>query len=90
MTETATYTVATVQHTCWDSPGWNGAIQPATCDGCAAAEKHPCDFCGFGVSFGTHNPDAHAENGDPQVPQDNWPEDDVTEWLNGPHIQVTA
>ena len=68
------------QHTCWDNPEWDGLMQ-ITCEGCLQAEEYPCEFCGYGHIFTTHNDVAHAENGDLQVPFK-----PSIEWHDSPHI----
>lgn len=51
------------KHTCWDTPEWDGQMQD-NCKGCDQAAKYPCEFCGYGEVFTTHNSMAHIENGD--------------------------
>ena len=64
------------QHTCWDDPQWDGLMKAqGRCAGCDEAAQHPCRYCGYGHVFATHNDLAHAENGDPDVPEipdDTW------------------
>lgn len=68
------------RHTCWDSPDFDGIIDPDTCDGCQEAQQYPCDYCGYGHLFTTHNDLAHGENGDTFI-------DDSDEWCDSPHIK---
>jgi hypothetical protein len=49
------------KHTCWDSPEWEGTMLHG-CPGCDVAEAHPCDYCGYGHIFTTHNYLAHLED----------------------------
>lgn len=67
-----------VQHTCWNSPGWDGELSD-DCPGCLQARQYPCRYCGYGHVFTTHS-EAHAERGD-YLPSE------LTEaWHNSPHI----
>lgn len=65
-------------HTCWEDPLWDGALTDG-CAGCEAAMRHPCEWCGYGQVFTTHNPLAHADNGDTSVygGEDTFPEEAV-------------
>lgn len=68
------------QHICWDLPTDDGTLmEPGRCPGCDEARLHPCEFCGYGRAFPTHNPEAHEGNGDPQVK-------DTDRWLASPHV----
>lgn len=67
-------------HTCWDHPDWDGCMRD-DCAGCDEAAEHPCRFCGYGAVFTTHSDLAHAENGDPDVP-----DRPTDEWHDSPHI----
>lgn len=79
------------QHTCWDSPAWDGMLSPDTCAGCAQAVAHPCHYCGYGHIFTTHNAEAHYEHGDPMVADDKGREIEMSaEWTNHPHIYRTS
>lgn len=70
------------KHTCWNAEDWDGLISAeGVCAGCDEANEHPCNFCGYGDAFTTHNDLAHAENGDEQVPV--LP---TNEWFHSPHI----
>lgn len=71
-------------HTCWSTPKWDGTMQEG-CAGCDEAAQHPCQWCGYGEVFTTHNDLAHAENGDPDVPAD--PPD---AWHDSPHLYEPA
>lgn len=66
-------------HTCWDSPEWDGLLNPDICDGCREASQHPCAYCGYGEVFTTHNDICHGENGDTLY-------DETEGWHNSPHI----
>lgn len=70
-----------VEHTCWNDPGWSGTLESDRCEGCKQAEQYPCEWCGYGHVFTTHNDVAHAENGDLQVPMR-----PTLEWHNSPHL----
>ena len=60
------------EHTCWDTNDWDGTMQDG-CLGCNLAAEFPCIWCGYGAIFTTHNPLAHAENGDKSMfPEDEW------------------
>ena len=67
-------------HTCWDAPEWDGVLNPDTCEGCREALQHPCDYCGYGEVFTTHNDLAHGEGGDTL-------NDGSDAWYNSPHIK---
>jgi hypothetical protein len=56
------------KHTCWDNPQWDGQLTDG-CEGCEQAEQYPCEYCGYGHAFTTHNPEAHGMNGDPLIHQ---------------------
>lgn len=60
------------KHTCWNRPDFDGTVTPE-CDGCLVAAANPCEWCGYGHVFPTHNPIAHYENGDTSAPhEDDW------------------
>lgn len=74
------------KHTCWDAPDWDGTMAaPGECVGCDQAAAHPCNFCGYGEVFTTHNVLAHSENGDTQVP-----DDPTDSWYGSPHIYTAV
>lgn len=53
------------KHTCWDDPAWDGCLAaPGECAGCDEATKYPCDWCGYGHVFTTHNVEAHVDDTD--------------------------
>lgn len=82
----ANYTVMpaadVIPHTCLTHPDFEGVLMDE-CDGCDQAAKHPCRWCGYGGAFTTHAPEAHAENGDPNVTDVDAFGDD---WCDAPHI----
>jgi hypothetical protein len=75
--------VYTAAHTCWADPNWDGTLAAeGKCAGCDEAAAHPCEFCGYGDVFTTHNDEAHLEGGDPTMPALL-----TDEWFNSPHTQ---
>jgi hypothetical protein len=73
-------------HTCWTRPDWKGVMMD-DCPGCDVAIEFPCQWCGYGAVFTTHNDLAHAENGDPFIGEaDDWPAD----WFNLPYRDWSA
>lgn len=72
-------------HTCYNHPDYDGTVMDG-CAGCDQAATHPCKWCGYGAVFTTHAPEAHAENGDPNVTDINALGDD---WCDAPHIYKT-
>ena len=78
-------------HTCWDDPQWDGCVSD-DCLGCKEAVANPCEYCGYGHAFTTHNPEAHDENGDPLIATMVF-DPDLSEtwvWVNSPHIYPAA
>jgi len=47
---------------------WHDGTMKDNCPTCAAISSNPCEWCGYGHIFMSHNPLAHAENGDPNLP----------------------
>ena len=70
-------------HTCWDDGEWDGTLWDG-CPGCNEARQYPCEFCGYGHVFTTHNPEAHEDYGDPDIPDLSGDAND--EWWMFPHI----
>lgn len=68
-------------HTCWASPTWDGTLcAPGECAGCDEANEHPCEYCGYGHVFTTHNPEPHVYSGDALT------DEDSDQWRNSPHL----
>jgi len=64
------------QHTCWNDKSWDGLLADG-CEGCKQAMEYPCEYCGYGHAFTTHNGELHAEEGDPlanQLGEEKWEE----------------
>ena len=76
--------MATIEHTCWDDPRHDGTIsEQIPCGGCMLALRNPCQWCGYGHVFPTHNPLAHIENGQPDAISEN---DWTDAMLNNPFL----
>lgn len=69
------------RHTCWNDAQSDGSISaPGVCAGCDEAAEHPCEYCGYGEVFTTHNPERHLSSGDTLT------EDDSDQWRSSPHL----
>ncbi len=58
----------------------DGTLKTKDCPLCEEIAKFPCQWCGYGAMFYTHNLLAHNENGDPSCQGPNgFSEDKFTE-----------
>jgi hypothetical protein len=74
-----------IPHACFDHPDYEGTLMNG-CAGCEQAAAHPCKWCGYGGAFATHAPEAHMNNGDPNVTDVNDVAGYGDEWCDFPHL----